>query len=199
MTWPPPTELSSQWGLEEVGYSIFPPSPLPPPSFHFHLWELPCIWTNNNSGAIVSMPCLCRGSGWRESREESDKWKVGKGDVECSVQSTCINDEITLADGSDLRSVPQICGWLAHTRVHIHAFPLSCEVCPWLSFFFELFSYPSPRSCSTLLLARSLHLYFIHRNTYIGWGIQAFRPRPTASLPPPLLFSVSTSGFLFSL
>lgn len=65
-----------------------------------------------------------------ESREESDKWKDRKGDVECSVQSACINDEITLADGSDLRSVPQFCGWLALARVHIHAFPLSCEVCP---------------------------------------------------------------------
>lgn len=65
-----------------------------------------------------------------EGSKDSDKWKDTKGDTECSVQSACINDEISPADGSDPRSVPQICGWLALAGVHIHAFPLSCEVCP---------------------------------------------------------------------
>lgn len=106
---------------------------------------------------------------WTEgaSREESDKWKG----------SACINDEIPLADGSDLRSVLQICGWLSFARVHIHAFPLSC-VCPWHSitpFFPLLFSHPDSCPCSILLLARSLHLSFIHRKILVG--VQAFRPK----------------------
>lgn len=66
------------------------------------------------------------------SREETDEWK----------ESACINDETPPADGSDLRSVLQICGWLALARVHIHAFPLSLRGAPdtpALLFFFLAF------------------------------------------------------------
>lgn len=91
------------------------------------------------------------------------------------LQSACINDEITLADASDLRSAAQICGWLAVVPLHIHAFPFSCEVCPWHSvtpfssrFFYTLSSLLS-RPPFSPLSALVFYSYMILA--------QAFRPK----------------------
>ena len=128
--------------------------------------------------------CVCV---WEKARKKKGR----ESEIECPVQRACIINEITLADGSYLGSVPQPPRFAAGSHTHT-CFFLSLVKCAPDSLslpFLALFTL-----CPSLTLSLSLippfslypplcaRLLFIER---FGQRVQAFRPKNSCHAPTP--------------
>lgn len=103
--------------------------------------------------------------------------KGRESEIECPVQRACIINEITLADGSYLGSVPQPQRFAAGSHAHILP-PLLLSV--------PLTVDPSCFSLFSLFILSLL--LFIET---AGRGVRAFRPKPLLCPPPPISLPIS--------